>query len=77
LSPSLADHCQLDAGVEASGPHAFAVRFSAVRQRPIRVHRIPLRVRDVRETPLLRNGTAMDIQVIWVRRQGKFLKIRN
>ena len=33
LSPSLAGHCQLDAGVEASGPHDFAVRCSAVRLR--------------------------------------------
>jgi hypothetical protein len=49
----------LDAGVEASGPHDFAVRVSAVRPRKIfalscfRVHRIPLPyVRDDRETPL-------------------------
>jgi hypothetical protein len=32
---------QLDASVEASEPHDFAVRFSAVRQQHIRVHRIP------------------------------------
>src|SRR5437588_11189429 len=32
---------QLDAGVEASGPHDFAVRVSTVRQRCLRVHRIP------------------------------------
>jgi hypothetical protein len=43
---------QLDASVEASGPHVFAVRFSAVRYRYIHVHRIPPRVRDDRETPL-------------------------
>jgi hypothetical protein len=58
LPPSSAVARQLDTSVGVSGPHVFAVRFSAVRQRPIRVHRIPLRVRDVRETPLLRNGTA-------------------
>jgi hypothetical protein len=39
-------HRQLDAGVEASGPHDFAVRVSAVRPRKclrscFRVHRIP------------------------------------
>jgi hypothetical protein len=34
----------LDASVEASGPHVFAVRVSAVRQRRLRVHRIPPRV---------------------------------
>ena len=33
---------KLDASVGASGPHAFAVRFSAVRQWHIGVHRIPL-----------------------------------
>jgi len=32
---------ELDASVGASGPHVFAVRFSAVRQERIRVHRIP------------------------------------
>jgi hypothetical protein len=43
----------LNASVEASGPHGFAVRFRAVRQRRIHVHRIPPRVRDDREPPLL------------------------
>jgi hypothetical protein len=43
---------RLDASVEASGPHDFAVRFCAIRQRRIRVHRIPSRVRDDRDTPL-------------------------
>ena len=33
---------ELDASVGASEPHAFTVRLSAVRQRRIRVHRIPL-----------------------------------
>src|SRR5258707_13496996 len=32
---------QLDASVGASGPHDFAVRVSAVRQRHCHVHRIP------------------------------------
>jgi hypothetical protein len=32
---------QLDASVGASGPHVFAVRVSTIRQRRIRVHRIP------------------------------------
>ena len=39
---------------EASGPHDFAVRISAVRQKRRRVHRIPLRVRDDRERPFVR-----------------------
>jgi hypothetical protein len=32
---------ELDASVEASGPHDFSVRFSAVRQKRRCVHRIP------------------------------------
>jgi hypothetical protein len=60
LSPAIELSChrhlavitaKLDASVEASGPHVFAVRFSAVRYRRIRVHRIPFRVRDDREPP--------------------------
>ena len=43
---------KLDASVEASGPHDFAVRFSAARQEHIHVHRISSRVRDDRDTPL-------------------------
>ncbi|SHG40137.1 hypothetical protein SAMN05444169_2241 [Bradyrhizobium erythrophlei] len=46
----------LDAGVEASGPHDFAVRVSAVRQERPRVHCIPSRVRDDREPPLCGTG---------------------
>ena len=42
----------LDASVGASGPHDFAVRLGAVRQKRRRVHRIPPRVRDDREPPL-------------------------
>jgi hypothetical protein len=42
---------RLDAGVEASGPHDFAVRFSAFRQARIHVHRIPSRVDDVAQRP--------------------------
>jgi hypothetical protein len=62
LSPVIGLYChrrladtsaRLDAGVEASGPHDFAVRISAIRQRRIRVHRISSRVRDDRDTPLM------------------------
>ncbi|MDR3484385.1 MAG: hypothetical protein P4M05_05675 [Bradyrhizobium sp.] len=43
---------QLDAGVEASGPHDFTVReISALVSSAARVHRIPPRVRDDRDTP--------------------------
>ncbi len=40
-----------DTSVGVSGPHDFAVRLSAIRQKRIRVHRIPPRVRDDRERP--------------------------
>jgi hypothetical protein len=58
---------QLDAGVEASGPHDFAVRFGAVRYRHTSVHRIPPRVRDDREPPLMWDETVRDKEMIWVR----------
>ena len=63
---------QLDASVGASGPHDFAVRLGAVRQRHRHVHRIPSRVRDDRETPLCRDGTAVDLKVIWVSGEEKY-----
>src|SRR3954469_16536573 len=46
--------CQLDASVEASGPHDFAVRVGAIRQKhqPRPPHPVP-NVRDDRETPLV------------------------
>src|SRR6202023_2894579 len=56
---------RLDASVGASGPHVFAVRLSAVRQERIRVHRIPPRVRDDRDTPLEWDETANHIVLIW------------
>src|SRR6478672_12542007 len=52
---------RLDAGVEASGPHDFAVRVSTIRQArcPRPPHPVPY-VRDDRETPLCvgRDGEA-------------------
>jgi len=51
---------QLDTSVGASGPHDFAVRFSAIRQERIRVHRIPPRNRDDREPPPVgRDGASL------------------
>jgi hypothetical protein len=48
---------KLDASVEASGPHDFAVRkLSAFVKSAARVHRIPPRVRDDREPPLHGTG---------------------
>ena len=42
---------KLDASVETSGPHDFAVRVSAIRHERTRVHRIPPRVDDVAQHP--------------------------
>jgi hypothetical protein len=64
-SPAKVAFRELDASVGASGPHDFAVRFSAVRQERIRVHRIPPRVRDDRDTPLEWDETANHIVLIW------------
>src|SRR5260370_34470378 len=47
---------RLDAGPGASERHDFAVRTSTIRQLRCRVHRIPPRVRDDRETPLWGTG---------------------
>ena len=60
LTPSLADNSvSLTPAIEASGPHDLAVRFRAVRQKRISVHRIPLHVRDDRETPLVKERDGM------------------
>jgi hypothetical protein len=55
---------RLDTSVGASGPHDFAVRFSAIRQERIRVHRIPPRVRDDREPPLCGTGRGELVEMI-------------
>ena len=48
-------HHQLDASIEASGPHDFAVRISAVRLAALSRPSLPApNVRDDRDTPLLR-----------------------
>src|SRR5258705_1393435 len=67
----LASH-ELDASIGASGPHDFAVRIRAVRQRHIHVHRILSRVCDDRETPLISEQDQIDILLIWPRRQWNF-----
>jgi hypothetical protein len=56
---------ELDASTGASGPHGFAVRINAVRQRRIRVHRIPLHVRDDRERPSEEERDGGFIDLIW------------
>ena len=55
---------ELDASNGASGPHGFAVRVGAVRQKRIRVHRIPPHVRDDRERPSERSGTGRGYRLI-------------
>jgi hypothetical protein len=56
----------------APGPHDFAVRISAVRQRHIRVHRIPPHVRDDREPPLLSGETRGEKPLICSTSKAKY-----
>src|SRR5215218_7743204 len=103
LSPSFSEYgwsapgradvasAKLDASVEASGPHDFTVRISAVRLRACKsltgwtppcdsrlradaaasTASLP-NVRDGRETPLSRAGTAQTSPVICLEREGKY-----
>ena len=64
---------KLDASVEASGPHDFAVRFSASRQKRIRVHRIPCPTFvTIAKRPFVWAGMARDQQVICLKQQWKY-----
>src|SRR5665213_275712 len=63
---------RLDTSVGVSGPHAFSVRFSAIRQRHIRVHCIPPRVSDDRETPLSLGRDGERLRLIWAERKQNF-----
>jgi hypothetical protein len=67
------EFCELDAGVEASGPHDFAVRVSTFRQArcPRPPHPEP-DVRDDRDTPLSGPETAAGIEVIWGAREPEY-----
>jgi len=64
---------KLDASVGASGPHDFAVRVSArsSASRPRPPHPAA-HVRDDRETPLERSGTAKVLGVIWGKREAEY-----
>jgi hypothetical protein len=68
----------LTPAIGASGPHDFAVRFT---RRSSKAHpRPPLPAPTsvtMANVPSSRDGMARDKQVIWVRSQELFLKIRN
>ena len=74
LSPAIGLYChrrladtsaKLDAGVEASGPHDFAVRVRAVRPQRARVHRIPCPTSvTIAKRPSQRAGMARGINLI-------------
>jgi hypothetical protein len=64
---------ELDASVGASGPHDFAVRRKARSSvaLPASTASHP-NVRDDRDTPLVRDETAMNMQVIWANMESKY-----
>ena len=66
----------LDASIGAPEPHDFAVRISAVRQRHIRVHRIPPRVRDVRERPSGRDEMRVVKPVICPTTEAEYFRVK-
>jgi hypothetical protein len=70
-----APYRRLDASIGASEPHDFAVRVGTVRHTRRRVHRIPPRVRNVRNAPL-GDGTARISELIWLRWQAKSSEIQ-
>ena len=64
---------KLDASVEASGPHDFAVRVSTVRQRCLRVHRIPCPTSvTIAKRPSVWDGMARVLKLIWVVGEAKY-----
>ena len=64
---------ELDASVGASGPHDFAVRSQALRQRADCVHRIPYPTFvTIAIRPSSEDGTAVDVEVIWVRSEPEY-----
>jgi hypothetical protein len=71
-------HRDLSACVGAPEPHDFAVRSSIIRPRkklrltlPRPSHPEP-NVRDDRDTPLLRAGTAETVNLIWGKREAEY-----
>ena len=68
---------KLDASVEASGPHDFAVRIRAVRQRHVSVHRIlrPTFV-TIAKRPSIWDRMICSLFLRLAERQVQFLEIR-
>src|SRR5205085_12516312 len=65
--------CQLDASVEASGPHDFAVRLSTFRQACCRVHRIPCPTSvTIAKRPSVWDGMAGVLELIWGRGEAEY-----
>src|ERR1700733_7949864 len=64
---------KLDASVGASGPHDFAVRVSAIRQKahPRPSHPNPTFV-TIAKRPFVWAGMAGDMHVIWVKREQEY-----
>jgi len=67
---------ELDASTEASGPRAFVVRDSAVRQRRLRVHRNPPLVRDDGQRPSSRDGMAVNMLHIFLSVKAKYFRFQ-
>src|SRR4051795_214099 len=67
VTVALRSPAKLDASVEASGPHDFAVRVQhRSSAAPNSVHRIPPRVRDDRERPSVgRDGAIRKVFCVW------------
>ena len=75
VSEKLRFSSELNASTATSGPHDFAVRIRAPTSCAISVHRIPPRVRDVREPPLSSGETGGDMRLIWaVRKRNIFAR---
>ncbi|HWJ20580.1 MAG TPA: hypothetical protein VNR65_17825 [Geobacterales bacterium] len=77
IAPEKLASQELDASVEASGPHDFAVRKkSALVFGAACVHRILSRVRDDLEPPLQRDRTVADMKVICANTEAEYFCAR-
>jgi hypothetical protein len=64
---------QLDAGVEASGPHDFAVRKRALSSVALPASTASRPALVTCATPLFRDWTARVVEVIWVNREEEYI----